>query len=87
MAVLKWVGQTKDPFFITANTDKQGKVVLVGSDPATGYPAVWIETRTGLRNQTREFHVIGTGHEIPENCTHVGSFIAAPFVWHVYEQS
>lgn len=28
--------------------------------------------------------VVGTGHDIPEDTEHVGTFMDGPFVWHVY---
>ena len=62
-----------------------GDVVHVGLDP-TGEACVWIE---GDANSPmlRWFYIFGTGHLIESPASHVGSFVDAPFVWHVYEVS
>lgn len=71
------------------------KIVHVGRDPQE-VPCVWAEIVTdasdvlvpskpgkvgGLR-----VTVYGTGHRIPTALEHAGSFVAGPFVWHVYSQ-
>lgn len=62
-----------------------GPVRLVGVQVDVCY--AWIEVITGEADVKRRFHVYGTGHEVDDSPTlrHVGSFQAAPFVWHVYE--
>lgn len=59
------------------------KVVHAGLDP-TGAPCVWAEVDTEAKTKKTTFFLIGTGHEIPDKTTHLGSFIDGPFVWHVY---
>lgn len=53
------------------------------------HPQLWIEhSATGSsRMVTRKFRVFGTGHPIPDEplLVHVGSVIAEPFVWHLFE--
>lgn len=60
-----------------------GPVVLVGRD-LSGEVCVWIDG--DLSDSTlRAFRVFGTGQEVPPSAEHVGSWVEAPFVWHVYE--
>lgn len=33
----------------------------------------------------RYFLALGTGHEVVENLTYIGTAIIEPYVWHVYE--
>ena len=59
-----------------------GKVVHVGLDP-NGEACVWWEGSTEAT--IREwFYIHGTGHEVGPFAKHVGAFVDAPFVWHVY---
>lgn len=49
----------------------------------------WLPEEEGeeKRMEKRRYGVYGTGHEIPDEATHVGSFLTQPdgaFVWHVY---
>lgn len=60
--------------------------VLAGLDPATGGPALWIELNPDAPRVERRFIIHGTGHEIDEDETHVGSLIDRDFVWHIYER-
>lgn len=65
-------------------------VVLVGIDPQTGHPAVWIEhlteqpPRVLYTRQDVEIVLVGTGHHVPEGWHHVGSTLDGEFVWHAY---
>jgi hypothetical protein len=61
------------------------KIRHVGLDPQ-GQPCVWVEVDTDLAPHTWELFVVGTGNEIPDQAglVSVGSFVAGPFVWHVY---
>jgi len=65
---------------------KGGIVRLVETDPATGYPAVWIE-HDGGDAEVRTFVTVGTGGGVEEGLEHRGSVIAGSFVWHVYERT
>jgi hypothetical protein len=47
----------------------------------------WCEINTNNQPKMETFHVIGTGHSIPENSTHIGSFVNDPFVWHLYQEN
>ena len=59
------------------------KPVLVGQQGKEVY--VWMEIDTMEPTTLRRFSVIGTGWAVPCGSTHVGSFQAPPYVWHVYE--
>lgn len=65
-------------------------VNLVGLDPTTGDPALWVELDSDAEKVERTFAIYGTGHDINSafGCQpplHVGSVIHGVFVWHVYE--
>lgn len=53
--------------------------------PRPGVPTLWVEVDPDQAAEPRQFVIIGTGHEIPADGQHVGSYQAEPFVWHVYE--
>jgi len=60
------------------------KIVLV--DHQIGIPAIWLEVETDQPREEREFIVVGTGHKIPSEYAHIGSFKSDPYVWHIYEK-
>jgi len=62
----------------------------VGLDP-DGKRCVWIEVVTENPQEDRTFHIISTGHPVPDFSYEAnprdhfaGTFIEGPFVWHVY---
>lgn len=60
------------------------RVVLCALDP-NGQSCVWAEVETTALRVYRQFYVKGTGHEVDPTLIHRGSFVATPYVWHVYE--
>jgi hypothetical protein len=66
-------------------TGSDAKVCLVGLAPEGKY-CIWVEDTPNPHNGVRRFEIYGTGHEIPDDAKHVGSFVEASFVWHVYER-
>jgi len=50
-----------------------------------GEPTLWLETDPYEVQETREFQVIGTGWQVPEQTAYVGTAHCGAFVWHVYE--
>jgi len=46
---------------------------------------LWAEVETRNKEEVRQFRIFGTGKDIPESATYLGSFDSPPFVWHVYE--
>lgn len=84
--------------YTPVDTKPDAKVVLVGLDPETRRPAIWVEQVVPDRPkigtepmseamEVRYFHIVGTGHEIEPNDQHVGSVIDGRYVWHIYERA
>jgi len=77
----------KYPFDIT-DVQKIGipvnhDVVRVGLDPS-GTPCIWAKVNPEEIDIEKEVYVFETGHDIPDQKTHVGSFIQNEFVWHLF---
>jgi hypothetical protein len=45
----------------------------------------WFVVDPSAPSEPRAYRVLGTGHDVPEDGTHVGSVFDGPFVWHVFE--
>jgi len=61
-----------------------GEIKHFGLDGTT--PAIWVEVDTDSPATTRRlFDIFGTGQEIPAGAKYVGTFFAAPYVWHIHE--
>lgn len=78
----------KYPFHIddqfTVMLPPHNKVIHAGLDPS-GTPCIWAEVDTSTpAAYLHPFFVRGTGHEVPENAKHIGSFVDGGFVWHIY---
>ena len=58
------------------------KIVHVGLDPR-GVSCIWAEVETENPVENVNFHIIGTGHPLPNELVHVGSFVQGPIVWHL----
>lgn len=43
-------------------------------------------TPDSLRQPRRHVQVFGTGHRVPKGWQPIGSAVAEPFVWHVFEE-
>lgn len=70
---------------LEVDVSEQSRVVLVGRDPESKEVAIWIETDRDKPQKQRRFRTVGTGRDVPINSRHVGSVVAMPYVWHVYE--
>lgn len=73
------------PFLV--DMGKTADIVKVGND-AQGVSVFWA-TDTGARQYdvSRQFLVVGTGAEIPEEYTaHRGTWITGRFEWHLMEK-
>ena len=59
--------------------------VIVHAEPQFGPEAmeVWFETPTD-DYKSREARVYGTGHMIPDDAEHVGTWVSPSLVWHLY---
>lgn len=69
-------------------TSARNRIVLVDSkEDERRAVHVWIEQEPKPDvSMTRTVRVFGTGHEIPDGWEHLGSVVAYPFVWHLYEK-
>jgi len=61
-------------------------VMRVGLDP-NNIPCIWADVNPDDENIPTTIYVVGTGHPLPVNAEHLGSFIQGPFVWHVLAKS
>lgn len=50
------------------------------------YPFFWAEVDPTVHGQRIHFAVVGTGHDMPVEGTHLGTWVADPFVWHLYQR-
>jgi hypothetical protein len=50
---------------------------------------VWAEVNTLERERQCRLHLVGTGHDVPPNATHIGSALVdgGNFVFHVYAEA
>lgn len=46
---------------------------------------VWAEVDSKRPSGPRTLRIVGTGHPLAGTAGYVGSVVATPFVWHVYE--
>ncbi len=70
--------------------DSPDKIVLVAeSDRISHGVAVWTEVNLDVPLPDRGLgvQVFGTGHPIPNDAVHLGSWSSGPFVWHLYAVS
>jgi hypothetical protein len=62
---------------------EKSQVVHVGLQ--NSIPCIWAEVPKSNINIVRRFGIFGTGHDIPDSCEHIATFIDGNFVWHLYE--
>lgn len=65
------------------------KVVATGIQD-DGQIYIWVEQSAEPKQEgsKKTFHVVGTGHALPEkypHVDHVGTVFMGPFVWHIYK--
>lgn len=60
---------------------------VVAVHPQNDVPTIWVLTPDPDPDTTRlrEFQIVGTGHEVPEDATYCGTSVHEFFVWHVFE--
>ena len=71
-------------YYSLISLDPLGKVILV--DMQNEVPTMWVELDPDAKGVSREFAIIGTGREVPDDAQHRGSFQDGVFVWHLYER-
>lgn len=67
----------------TIQIQPNAEVVLVGLDPYN-IPYIWalVDPTEPLHPYT--LHVVGTGHPVPPDTSHLGSFVSDAYVWHLF---
>jgi len=51
----------------------------------SGIPHIWALVDTEAEKEPRHFLIRGTGHNVDEDLTYVGTWQAPPYVWHLFE--
>jgi hypothetical protein len=51
-----------------------------------GRVCLWAQVEPEVESIEARFHTIGTGWDIPEKASHLGTVQAGGFVWHVYRE-
>jgi hypothetical protein len=85
MTIWKYALAVKDRQDI--DMPKGAKILAVQNQNGGGQ--LWALVNPKAKNVTRTFATFGTGHELPNNLhdefKYVGTYLANPFVWHVFE--
>lgn len=84
--VLKWSVPVDDDWHAIGG----GQVLHVGNQGAHGTVCVWTLEHDAEPTLSRNVLVTGTGQPLPDHgddppLRHIGSTLAGPFVWHVFE--
>lgn len=82
MKVLKWPVPLDDQWHDIGN----GLPVMVGEQGDPNTAQVWTTQSEKDKGEPWKARVFGTGHEIPDDAIHLGSYqsMARPLVWHVF---
>lgn len=73
------------PHIVTTRLPVDAKFIHFGADELNQL-SMWFEIDTEQNAFIdREFHIVGTEHPIDFKGYHLGSLIAGPYVWHLYE--
>jgi hypothetical protein len=68
----------------TVELPENAEILTVGKEPRGNY-SLWAIVDTTAPLVKKEFIILGTGHEIPNNAWYIKSFRDGAFVWHVFE--
>ena len=49
-------------------------------------PFIWAKVNPYAAMLQREFWILGTGHDISDNLTYIGTTQHGAFVWHLFEE-
>ena len=65
-----------------------GYKVLHVAEQAPNSPFFWAEVDSppNLDMDLIHFTVVGTGHTVPVEGTHIGTWLSGDFVWHLYQR-
>lgn len=61
------------------------RIIHAGLDPNEDI-CIWAEVDPDAELVSRAVSIVGTGGNVPASQEHVGSFLYAPYVWHVYAE-
>lgn len=64
-----------------------GKIVHAEPQFEPDTVEVWFETPTDHFITSCEVRVYGTGHMVPDDAEHVGSWVSPELVWHAYART
>lgn len=53
--------------------------------PQHGALQLWVEQRVDAPPDNRTFHVVGTGHQVPDDARYIASCEDGQYIWHLYE--
>lgn len=78
--VWKFEGQVGSPILLP-----EGRVIMVQQEGMRpDLFMVWVEVFPSPDMAMRSHQVFGTGHDIPIDADWVASWVAPPYVWHLY---
>jgi hypothetical protein len=69
---------------VTIELPENAEIITVGKDPHGKY-SLWAIVNTEAVKVKKNFKILGTGHEVPNNAWYIDSFMDDMFVWHVFE--
>lgn len=67
----------------TIRIQPNAEVILVGLD-AFGRPCIWAMVDPNEPVEEFTLHILGTGHTVPPDTHHLGSFTQDSNAWHVF---
>ncbi len=47
--------------------------------------SLWIKCDPAAPAETRTFHVVGTGHDVPDGAEYIDTILDGAYVWHIFE--
>lgn len=80
----------KYPFILTDDVSihlpRGARILHVAPGDMDHVAFLWAEVDTEAPMEPAGLHVHGTGHKIPDGRRHVATWLAGPFVWHLYQE-
>lgn len=81
MRVFKYPFDVNDDVII----EMPEKAQVLKVDVQQGVPTLWALVDPEASVIPHHFYMRGTGHPVPDDVEHVGSFCHGPFVWHLFQ--
>lgn len=90
--ILKW--QSHVGVLLELPLHPAAEIILVGRQPdqANDEYSIWTleqgvdDADRAPAGWSRLFRIVGAGHHVPAHWVHHGSWIAHPYVWHLFEE-